>query len=146
MKKYYNKLIRNGLLGCIVLMMLSLITDSKLYAQVDTLWSIQAPTSNWFGIGNTERGLTLNHSTGNLILASRQGGVTPVIIDSETGDSLGLLKTSKPPSEAPTPVWSFSAPKSTWFGTGNTERGLGFNQATGNLIVASRQGSYPNTD
>ena len=84
---------------------------------------------------------TLNHSTGNLILASRQGGgVTPVIIDSETGDSLGLLKTSKPPSEAPTPVWSFSAPKSTWFGTGNTERGLGFNQATGNLIVASRQG------
>ena len=51
MKKYYNKLIRNGLLGCILLMMLSLITEHKLYAQVDTLWSIQAPTSNWFGIG-----------------------------------------------------------------------------------------------
>ena len=121
-------------------MTISLVPSTNLSAQVDTLWSIQAPTSNWFGIGNAERGLTLNPSTGNLILASRQGGVTPVIIDSETGDSLGLLKTSKPASEAPTPVWSFSAPQSTWFGTGNTERGLGFNPSTGNLIVASRQG------
>ena len=140
MKKLNYKVIQSGFLGFILLMTISLIASPKASAQVDTLWSIQAPTNNWFGIGNTERGLTLNHSTGNLILASRQGGVTPVIIDSETGDSLGLLKTSKPPSEAPTPVWSFSAPKSTWFGTGNTERGLGFNHATGNLIVASRQG------
>ena len=140
MKKQNNKVKYSGFLACILLMTISLVPSTNLSAQVDTLWSIQAPTSNWFGIGNAERGLTLNPSTGNLILASRQGGVTPVIIDSETGDSLGLLKTSKPASEAPTPVWSFSAPQSTWFGTGNTERGLGFNPATGNLIVASRQG------
>ena len=112
-------------------------TKYKLVRLVDTLWSIQAPTSNWFGIGNAERGLTLNPSTGNLILASRQGGVTPVIIDSETGDSLGYLKLVNL-QEAPTPVWSFRA-TITWFGTGN-ERGLGFNPATGNLILASRQG------
>ena len=123
MKKQNNKVKYSGFLACILLMTISLVPSTNLSAQVDTLWSIQAPTSNWFGIGNAERGLTLNPSTGNLILASRQGGVTPVIIDSETGDSLGLLKTSKPASEAPTPVWSFSAPQSTWFGTGNTERG-----------------------
>ena len=140
MKKHYNKVIHSGFLGMTLLMMISLVVSPKVSAQVDTLWSIQAPTSNWFGIGNTERGLTFNPSTGNLILASRQGGVTPVIINAETGDSLGLLKTMQPAKEAPVPVWSFSAPQSTWFGTGNTERGLGFNPATGNLIVASRQG------
>ena len=140
MNKHYNTVKRSSMIGVFTLMILSLAWSPNLSAQVDTLWSIQAPTSNWFGIGNSERGLTFNPSTGNLILASRQGGVTPVILNGDTGDSLGLLKTMSLASEAPTPVWSFSAPQSNWFGTGNTERGLGFNPSTGNLIIASRQG------
>ncbi len=108
--------------------------------QLETLWSIDAPVSNWFGTGNAERGITYNPTTGNLIVASRQGGVTPVIIDAATGDSLGLLKTTMPAMEDVAPNWAIEAPFSNWFGTGNSERGITFNPATNNLIVASRQG------
>lgn len=105
--------------------------------QLETLWSVDAPVSNWFGTGNTERGITYNPTTGNLIVASRQGGVTPVIIDAATGDSLGLLQTTMPAMENVVPNWAIEAPFSNWFGTGNTERGITFNPATNNLIVAT---------
>lgn len=59
--------------------------------EITPVWSITAPNSNWFGTGNTERGLTYNPATGNLIVASRQGGVTPVLVNSATGDSVGVL-------------------------------------------------------
>jgi hypothetical protein len=115
-------------------------TNVQAQAQIDTLWSIDAPQSNWFGVGNTERGVTLNQATGNIIVASRQGGVTPVIINGTTGDSLGLLPTIIPPAETVMPFWSLEAPINNWFGTGNTERGITYNPATNSLIVASRQG------
>ena len=68
-------------------MFVSFFTFTDINAQVqDPVWTINAPTSNWFGTGNTERGLGLNHTTGNLIVASRQGGVTPILIDAATGD------------------------------------------------------------
>lgn len=134
------KSITSTVLSMLFVFAMTLSFTTNAVAQVDTLWSIDAPTSNWLGTGNTERGITFNPATGNLIVASRQGGVTPVIIDGATGDSLGLLPTIQPPAENIDPIWSIEAPTSNWFGTGNTERGIGYNPATGNLIVASRQG------
>lgn len=113
---------------------------AQVQTQLETLWSIDAPVSNWFGTGNTERGITFNKATGNIIVASRQGGVTPVILDGTTGDSLGLLQTTMPPAETVDPNWTTEAPVGTWFTTGNTERGVTYNPVTGNLIVASRNG------
>lgn len=55
------------------------------------MWEIQAPAGEWFGTGSTERGLTYNPDTGNLIVASRLGGVNPVIVDAETGTVRGRL-------------------------------------------------------
>jgi|GEM_PF-2690464 len=128
------------LLGVFFVFALMLSTNTEAQAQVDSLWSIDAPNSNWFGIGNTERGLTFNPLTGHLIVASRQGGETLVILDGATGDSLGLLQTEIQPEEVIDPVWKTSVDDVNWFTTGNTERGITYNPATGNLIVASRQG------
>ena len=136
MKKKYNKLKSKGFLGLILLMLISLVISLDTSAQVDTLWKVKAPTSNWFGTGNTERGLGFNPVTNKLIVASRQGGVTPILINAATGDSVGILKNKRTPKT----LWTITAPTSNWFGTGNTERGLGFNPATNKLIVASRQG------
>ena len=69
--------------------MLSTVRSAK--ENPEALWTITAPTSNWFGTGNTERGLGFNPATGNLIVASRQGGVTPVLVDAASGDSVGIL-------------------------------------------------------
>ncbi len=135
----YKKIISTAV-GCFLVLGLSLTTTETVNAQVDSLWSIEAPTSNWFGTGNTERGLAFNPLTGNLIVASRQGGETLVILDAETGDSLGLLSNQAPPAEVVDPVWKTNAVDVGWLGFGNTERGIGFNASTGNLIVASRQG------
>lgn len=135
----YKKIISTAVV-CFVVLGLSLTTTETVNAQVDSLWSIDAPTSNWFGTGNTERGLAFNPLTGNLIVASRQGGERLVILDAATGDSVGLLSNERPKIADPTPIWTLEAPKSNYFGTGNTERGLGFNPATGNLIIPSRQG------
>lgn len=55
------------------------------------MWEIQAPAGEWFGTGSTERGLTYNPDSGNLIVASRLGGVNPVILDAETGAVRGRL-------------------------------------------------------
>ncbi len=136
----FYKSVTSTVLSMLFVFAMTLSFNTNSVAQVDTLWSIEAPNSNWLGTGNTERGITFNPTTGNLIVASRQGGVTPVIIDAATGDSLGLLPTVQPPAETIDPIWSIEAPTSNWFGTGNTERGIGYNPATGNLIVASRQG------
>ena len=78
----------------------------------EALWTITAPTSNWFGTGNTERGLGFNPVTGNLIVASRQGGVTPILIDAATGDSVGMLKTIRSAKENPEALWTITAPTS----------------------------------
>jgi len=75
----------------IITILFSLFVVQFSYSQ-DPIWTISAPTSNWFGTGNTERGLGFNPATGNLIVASRQGGVTPILIDAATGDSVGILK------------------------------------------------------
>jgi len=72
-------------------MSIGLFTSTDAQAQ-DPVWTVNAPESNWFGTGNTERGLGFNPATGNLIVASRQGGVTPILIDAATGDSVGILK------------------------------------------------------
>lgn len=81
--------------GSIVVGLLSLSiglgTPETSQAQITPVWSIPAPNSNWFGTGNTERGLGYNPTTGNLVVASRQGGVTPVLVNSATGDSVGVL-------------------------------------------------------
>jgi hypothetical protein len=140
MNNLYKSLI-STVLSTLFVFAMTMSFNTTAVAQVDTLWSIDAPTSNWFGTGNTERGITYNPETGNLLVASRQGGVTPVILDATSGDSLGLLPTIQPPAENIDPMWSVEAPTGNWFGISNTERGLGYNPATGNLIVASRQGT-----
>lgn len=80
-----------SMMGLFVFVSLFTFTNIEAQAQ-DPVWTINAPTSNWFGTGNTERGLGFNPATGNLIVASRQGGVTPILIDAATGDSVGMLK------------------------------------------------------
>jgi hypothetical protein len=73
-------------------MLISLVISPITSAQVDTLWKVNAPTSNWFGTENIERGLGFNPATKKLIVASRQGGVTPILVDAANGDSVGILK------------------------------------------------------
>ena len=73
--------------------------------------------------------------TGNLIVASRQGGVTPILIDAATGDSVGMLSTVRSAKEGTEALWTITAPTSNWFGTGNTERGLGFNPTGSRWIL-----------
>lgn len=139
MINFYKKIISTAVAGLFVLGMI-LTTSNTVNAQVDSLWSIDAPKANWFGTGNTERGLAFNPLTGHLIVASRQGGETLVVLDAATGDSIGLLSTTTPVPEIINPIWKTNAVDVNWLGFGNTERGIGFNPATGNLIVASRQG------
>lgn len=139
MINFYKKII-STVVGCLLVMGIIFTTSNTATAQVDSLWSIDAPTSNWFGVGNTERGLAFNPFSGNLIVASRQGGERLVIIDSATGDSVGSLATELPPAEVVSSVWKTNAADVGWLGSGNTDRGIGFNPSTGNLIVASRQG------
>ncbi len=76
--------------GACLVMAMSFFATNNANAQVTPIWTIDAPTSNWFGTGNTERGLTYNPATGNLLVASRQSGGI-VILDPATGDSLGSL-------------------------------------------------------
>ncbi len=125
---------------CCLLMLVSGMGLSDLHAQVQTVWTVDAPESNWFLNANTERGITYNPATGNLYIASRQGGVTPVILDAATGDSLGVLTTMRPKADTVDPIWTIEAPAGGWFTEANTERGITYNPATGNLIIASRQG------
>ena len=125
---------------CCLLMLVSGMGLSDLHAQVQTVWTVDAPESNWFLDANTERGITYNPATGNLYIASRQGGVTPVILDAATGDSLGVLTTMRPKADTVDPIWTIEAPAGGWFTEANTERGITYNPATGNLIIASRQG------
>lgn len=144
MNKSYHKVnpgygIKIVLTACLM-MLISAAGLTDLKAQVEQIWKIDAPESNWFLNANTERGITYNPVTGNLYIASRQGGVTPVILNAATGDSLGVLETMQPKAENVDPIWTIEAPTGGWFTDANTERGITFNPATGNLIVASRQG------
>ena len=52
------------------------------------------------------------------LVAGRQGGVTPILIDAATGDSVGMLKTIRSAKENPEALWTITAP-TIWFGTGN---------------------------
>jgi len=57
-------------------------------------WSVDAPFSNWFGTANNVRGMTYNPVTDHVIVASRDGGLKPVILDAFYGDSVGILSTT----------------------------------------------------
>ncbi len=144
MNKTYHYTRPRSAVGTVFLLFLALILSAALpgetQAQVTELWKIDAPQENWFLNANTERGFTYNEATGNLYVASRQGGVTPVILDAASGDSLGLLQTQMPKADVVDPLWTVEVPVGNWFTDANTERGITYNPATGNLIVASRQG------
>lgn len=68
-------------------------TFAQSTAEPKTLWTVDAPYSNWFGTANNVRGLTYNPSTDHLIVGSRDGGLKAVILDAATGDSVGMLST-----------------------------------------------------
>jgi hypothetical protein len=83
-----------GLLGVVILLFSGLtVTQTAQAQEAKTLWTIDAPYSNWFGTGNNVRGMTYNPATGHLIVGSRDGGLKPVIVDAATGDSVGMLST-----------------------------------------------------
>ncbi len=83
-----------GVLGVMVLLFSGFTVTQTVQAQeAKTIWTIDAPNSNWFGTGNNVRGMTYNPATGHLIVGSRDGGLKPVIVDAATGDSVGMLST-----------------------------------------------------
>ena len=93
MTHIYNNILQwsiRGMLSAVVLLSLFSLTSTTAQAQ-DPVWTVNAPESDWFGTGNTERGMTFNPATGHLIVASRQGGVKPALIDAATGAYLSDL-------------------------------------------------------
>lgn len=90
MTHIYNNILQwsiRGMLSVFVIMSIGLFTSTDAQAQ-DPVWTLNAPESDWFGTGNTERGMTYNPATGHIIVASRQGGVKPAVIDAATGTYL----------------------------------------------------------
>ena len=90
MTHIYNNILQwsiRGMLSVFVIMSIGLFTSTDAQAQ-DPVWTVNAPESDWFGTGNTERGMTYNPATGHIIVASRQGGVKPAVIDAATGTYL----------------------------------------------------------
>lgn len=137
----YPESVAEAVLSVLLLLIFTAAFTGEANAQADEIWKIDTPESNWFLDANTERGITHNPETGNLYVASRQGGVTPVILDAATGDSLGLLPTLMPKPDTVDPIWTVNVPQEGWFTDADTERGAAYNPATGNIIVASRQNS-----
>jgi hypothetical protein len=93
MTHIYNNILRwsiRGMLSAVVLLSLFSLTTTTTQAQ-DPVWTVNAPESDWFGTGNTERGMTFNPATGHIIVASRQGGVKPAVINAATGAYLNDL-------------------------------------------------------
>ena len=120
------------------------------------IWSIDAPTGNWFGTGNTERGLGYNAATGNLIVASRQGGAGFILIDAATGDSVGKLSTNLEAlfenfegiasTGDPVEGWTFTNTR-TWVLSGyghNSDKYAGWDESTnGDHSITSPQITNP---
>lgn len=66
-----------------------LIDSSK----VKELWSLEPGSRSYLTTDNTQRGMTFNPATGNIIIASRSGGNHMVVLNGETGEELHEMDT-----------------------------------------------------
>jgi DNA/RNA endonuclease YhcR with UshA esterase domain len=65
---------------------------SNTFAQQVKLWEKKAGTVSWFSAtDNNVRGLAYNPVTNHIIVASRSGGNKMVLLDANTGDSVGTM-------------------------------------------------------
>ena len=66
-----------------------LIESSK----VKDLWTLEPGSRSYLTTDNTQRGMTYNPATGNVLIASRSRGNHLIVLDGETGDELHEMDT-----------------------------------------------------